>query len=178
MEHEARVGGGELLEPRQPAAVDLEGVHQLRPLEHRPREQPAGGPDLEDDVLGADRRLVDDGAQDVLVDQVVLAVALERVRARGATAVARARPSAGGAHVSRTSASPKTRRALAVVSAASSSAGTPRTSATSAAVCATQAGTLLLPRLGTGVRNGASVSTMIRSPRTFFAASRSSAAFL
>ena len=52
------------------------------------------------------------------------------------------------------SASPNTRRALPVVSAASSAAVTPRTSASSAAVCATQAGTLLLPRLGTGVRNG------------------------
>ena len=50
---EARLGGGELLEPRQPAAVDLERVHQARPLEHRAREQPAGGPHLEHDVVGA-----------------------------------------------------------------------------------------------------------------------------
>ena len=72
--------------------VDLEGVHEARALEQRPRELAVGGPDLEDHVVGRHRRLLHDGAQDVAVDEMVLAVAVQGVRPRGATAVARGLP--------------------------------------------------------------------------------------
>ena len=69
--------------------VDLEGVHYPRLREERPRELAVGGPGLEDDVVGSYGGLLHDGAQDVAVDEVVLAVAVQRVRPRGATTFAR-----------------------------------------------------------------------------------------
>src|SRR3954452_23006903 len=71
----------------------------------------------------------------------------------------------------------KRRRKFSVVRAASSSTGMPLTSATTAAVWATKAGSLRLPRLGIGARNGASVSTRIRSSGTVRTMSRNSSDF-
>src|SRR3981081_3240776 len=63
----------------------------------------------------------------------------------------------------RRSALANSRKKLSVVAASSSATPTPLSSATLAAVWATKAGSLVLPRVGTGARYGASVSTSRRS---------------
>ncbi len=72
--------GGQRLELGHEAPVDLVGVHEAGALEQRAREQAVGGPDLEDDVVGADGRLREHGPQHVAVDEVVLAVAAQGAR--------------------------------------------------------------------------------------------------
>ncbi len=72
----------------------------------------------------------------------------------------------------------KSRSTLALVAAAKASGSTPLTSASARAVWATKAGSLRLPRCGTGARKGASVSTSMRSSGTARATSRSASEFL
>ena len=69
---------------------------------------------------------------------------------------------------------PNMASALAVVSAASASKGTPRSSAMRRAVCTTNAGSHLRPRSGAGARNGESVSTSSQSAGTYRAEARTS----
>src|SRR5262249_38100116 len=96
-----------------------------------------------------------DHAEDVLVGEEVLAELLLRDD--------RHRPKAALAFVS--------------IRAASSSASTPRTSASVASVWTTYAGSFVRPRSACGARYGLSVSARRRSAGTAFAASRSSGAF-
>ena len=93
MQVKPRIGRGQLAQVRQPARVDLEGVHSGGALQQRPREPAAGGAHFQHDVLGAHGGLLDDGAQDVGVHEVVLPVAVQRHRPRRPAAVA----GAGGA---------------------------------------------------------------------------------
>src|SRR6185503_1198507 len=120
------------------------------------REDAEPRPDLEHDVVRLERREPADHAQDVRVDQEVLAQILARRDAHSA----------------------KTRAAFASISAVSSSSPTPRSSASAAYVCRTNAGSLRRPRTGCGARYGLSVSARRRSAGTRRAAARRSYAFL
>src|SRR4051812_44502761 len=76
------------------------------------------------------------------------------------------------------SARPNNRKKFPVVLSASASSFSPRSSATKAAVSATNAGSQGFPRCGTGARNGESVSTNIWSRGSHLAVSWRSWAFL
>ena len=90
------------------------------------------------------------------------------------------RPAAQNAdfHASGLWAFPNNLKKLAVVVSANWSASSPLSSATKAAVSATNAGSHFWPRCGTGARNGESVSTSIWSAGSHFAVSWRSRAFL
>src|SRR5262245_49540083 len=70
------------------------------------------------------------------------------------------------------------RKKFSVVAAASWSSATPFSSASILAVWTTKAGSLVLPRNGTGARYGASVSTKSRSSGTVLITSRNAPEFL
>ncbi len=105
--------------------------------------------DLEHDVLGAKLGGALDHAEDVRVDQEVLAELAVRAHAEAAhPAQARlpGRVGHGRAH------QPNTRAALRSTAAPSSPTPTPRSSAMNASVCATNAGWLRSLRTACGVR--------------------------
>src|SRR6266542_4962783 len=119
-------------------------------------EDAAARADLEDDVGLREIREPLDHAQDVLVDEKVLAELFPRP----------------GAHRA------KQRAAFALICAASSATSALRACASTATVCTTFAGSFGRPRRGTGARYGESVSTSRRSGGTAYAAERRSCAFL
>ena len=113
-------------------AVELDCVHMRCTVGEVGREHPEARPDLQHDVLGAELGKPADHAEQVLVDQEVLAELLLR---------------GGSAH-----ASPNAALALASSRAASSVASSPRASASAATVWTTFAGSFGRPRLGCGER--------------------------
>src|SRR5204863_3258443 len=111
--------------------------------------------DLEDDVLRRELGQTADHAQDVLVDEEVLAELALREDVHG---------------------SEKTAAAFASICRVNSLASSPRIAASAATVWTTCAGSFVVPRTGWGERYGQSVSTSRRSAGTRAAASRRSPA--
>ena len=111
--------------------VELDCVDVAGPVGQALREHAQAGPDLEHDVLRAELGEALDHAEDVLVDEEVLAELLLGTDAHG---------------------NPKAAAALASMRAASSPASSPRTSASAATVCTTCAGSFGRPRTGCGAR--------------------------
>ncbi len=144
-------------EVRLERRVELDGVHARDALCEVAREDAESGADLEHDVARVERGEPFDHAEDVLVDEEVLAELLLR---RDVHAGARStRPRCGR-------------------SAVRARAGRRRAPARARRACAsTYAGSLRCPRTGCGARYGASVSARIRSAGTCVAASRRSTAF-
>jgi hypothetical protein len=146
----------DVLEPAAKAAVDLDRVHMRDTLRQEPREDAEAGADLEHDIVRVELGEAPDDAEDVVVDQEVLAELLLRRDVRR----------------------PKTAVAFASICAASSAASSLRAAASASTVCTTYAGSFRRPRTACGARYGLSVSARIRSRGTPRAAARSSYAFL
>ncbi len=121
--------GEELAERGAEAPVDLEGVHEAPLLGEARREQAVAGADLEHDVVGRHASHGEDRLERAPVDQMVLAVAPPGRRSR----VSGAHERGGAAGASRA----KARRALALVTAATSSSVQPRKRPRNCAVSAT-----------------------------------------
>src|SRR5262249_58564005 len=136
--------------------VDLDRVHKRDAVGEEAREDPAAGADLEHDVVRGELGEPLDHPQDVLVDQEVLPEFFLRARVHR----------------------PKQRAAFASICAASSPGSALRACASAATVGTTFAGSFDLPRSGTGVRYGESVSARMRSAGTAYAEERRSCAFL
>ena len=115
--------------------------------------------DLENHVVAVELGEAADHAEDVLVDEEVLAE----------VAVRRDREAAHG--------SENAAVAFASICSARAAASSPRASASAATVWTTKAGSFGRPRRGCGARYGLSVSARRRSAGTAAAASRSSGAF-
>ena len=127
-------------------AVELDGVHERDPVGEEARQDAAARADLEHDVVRRELGEPPDHAEDVLVDEEVLAELLLRrdVLTAGRSSARRSRRSAR----------------------ASSSASSPRASASAARVWTTFAGSFGRPRRGCGARYGQSVSARSRSAGT------------
>ena len=117
-------------EVRLERAVELDRVDVRDALGEVAREGAEARADLEHDVVGLEIGEAADDAEDVLVDEEVLAEPLLR----------------------RDPHSPNAAVALASIRRASSAASSPRASASAASVCTTLAGSLGLPRTGCGAR--------------------------
>src|SRR5438874_3186525 len=131
--------------------VELDRVHACDALGEVARQHSQPGADLEHDVVRRELGEASDHAEDVLVDQEVLAELLLR-----------------------SDHSAKHSVAFASMRAASSPGSSPRVSASVRSVWTTLAGSFSRPRLGCGARYGQSVSARILSAETRAAASRSS----
>ena len=142
---DVRRGPRALAQVRLERAVELDRVDVRDALGEVPREDAEPGADLEHDVVGVELGEPADHAEDVLVDEEVLAERLLRRDAHG---------------------SRRRRSAFASICAASSAASSPRASASAASVCTTLAGSLRRPRTGCGARYGLSVSARMRSGGT------------
>src|SRR4051794_32257794 len=147
------LGVRDAVEVRRDASIDLGSVDEGDTLREVAREDAESRADLEHDIVLVELREPTDHAQDVVVDEEVLAEALLR------------------AHAHR----PKTRSAFATICARTSS---PCSSASTSWVCVTNAGSLRFPRTGCGARYGLSVSARSNSGGTSRAAARRSYAFL
>ena len=112
-------------------AVDLDRVHEPDPLGQEAREDAEAGADLEHDVGRFEVREPLDHAQDVLVDQEVLAELLLRRDDHGRQ---------------------KQAAAFASILAAKSPGSSPRAAASAITVCTTWAGSFCRPRTGRGAR--------------------------
>ena len=145
-----------LRQVRLERAVDLDGVDERDPLGEVAREDAEPGADLEHDVLGLELGETADDAEDVLVDEEVLAEVL--LRADGHER-------------------PKAAVAFASICASSSVGSSSRAAASAASVWTTFAGSFGRPRTGCGARYGLSVSASRRSAGTCVAATRRSDAF-
>src|SRR6185503_4691559 len=146
-----------LAQARLERTVELDGVHVGDAVGEVGRQYAEARADLEHDVPWFELGQPADHAEQVLVDQEVLAELLLR---------------GGPAH-------PRPKAALALASSrvASSLGSSPRASASAATVWTTFAGSFGRPRLGCGARYGLSVSASSRSCGTARAAWRSSSAF-
>ena len=116
------------------ALVDLDDMHVASPLGEVLREHAQAAPDLEDHIGGSELGGATDHAEDVRVDEEVLAelpVGPHRELAHPADARLDGRVGHGAHH------HPNSRAALRSTVAPSSSAPTPRSSAMNAAVCVT-----------------------------------------
>ena len=142
----------EVREVRLEPAVELDGVDVGAALGEEPGEDAEARPDLEHDVVGVELGQPGDDAEDVVVDEEVLAERLLRCDAHGA-GEAEGRV---GVPVDLRARAPR--------------APSPRTSASAASVWRTFAGSLRLPRRGWGARYGLSVSARILSAGTAAAA--------
>ena len=166
--------------PATHAGIDVDRDHPAGSRRQRAGERTEPAADLEHLAVGTRVERLDDGVQHVAIDEEVLAEA--RVPAEpDAPRHGRERPGIGqvermacalGARVlrhalpaARAVAIPSTRWAVRVVAARTSSTVSPRRRATAAAVMATRSGRFGLPRSGTGLRNGESVSTTKPSSR-------------
>ena len=144
---------GHLPQQRHEAAVCLNSYHLGTGLGQRQRQRTQPCADLDDSVARADVRKPCDAADGVRIDHEVLTEA-----AAGCGAGSFQQLLGGGqgqqpaGHEASGSPSPKMRTALAVVSAATWLAGTPRAAATASPTKRTQLGRFCLPRLGTGAR--------------------------
>src|SRR5437588_2446581 len=156
---------------RLQCAIDLDRDQPRTPLEDSQRERADPRPDLQDQIAAGQPGQRDDLPDRVRIGDEVLAD--RGLRPQPVPLQERARLSGTEHH-----AQPNNRAAFAEVARATSSAGTSFTVAIASATSETYAGSLDLPRCGTGVRNGASVSTTIRSRGARAAASRRSLAFL
>src|ERR1700693_2090305 len=136
-------------------AVELDGVHARDPLGEIGGENSEPGADFQNDVVARQPGEATDDAEDVLVDEKVLA----EVAVRGDWQ----------RHGSENAAA-----AFASMRVPSSSGSSPRTSARAATVSMTFAGSLGRPRRAWGARYGLSVSARIRSAGTWAAAVRRS----
>ena len=112
-------------------AVELDRVDDTSAIGEVAREHPETGADLENDVVGSELAQTPDDAEDVLVDEEVLAERLLRRDGHG---------------------NPKAAAAFACVAAASSANVSPRASASAAIVWTTWPGSFRRPRTGCGAR--------------------------
>ena len=132
-------------------AVDLHHVQVRDPRGEELRQHAQPAAHLEHDVVIVELRRLADHAQDVVVDQEVLAELAIRADAEGAqpaeAGLARLAPLARLAH----GPSRRARRSH-PPSRSSSSYSMPRSSATKRAVCVTFAGSFGFPRTGCGAR--------------------------
>ena len=137
-------------------AIELDRVDEPCSLGEAAREDAETRADLEHDVRRAEIAESLDHAEDVLVDEEVLA---QRLLGRDGHA------------------NPNAAAAFAWVWAATASTVASRASARTRTVCTTFAGSFRVPRIGCGARYGLSVSTRILSAGTAPAASRRATAF-
>ena len=133
MEPDVREGAERGGQPLLERAVDLDGVHQADALGEERGEDAHARPDLEHDVVGVQFREAADDAEQVLVDEEVLAEVALGVR----------KP----AHERW-----KAARAFSAVCRPSTSASSPRAAASAATVCTMFAGSFGRPRRGCGAR--------------------------
>src|SRR5262249_17860262 len=143
-------------EARLERAVEFDGMDELDAIGEEAGEDPEPRADLEYDVAGSQIAQTAHDAEDVLVDEEVLAERLLGCAAHGRRSAA---------------------MAFASVPAARSSRVSPRASASVRSVCTTLAGSFRSPRTACGARYGLSVSTSIRSGGISAAAARRSFAF-
>ena len=143
---------------------------------------PEAAADLEHLAVGTGIERIDDGIEHLPVDEEVLAEAGVAAEADAAghggerpgvgeveglaSALGDVRRQARARDRGWAAVSPRTRWAVRVVAARTSSTVAPRRRATAAAVIATRSGRFGLPRSGTGLRNGESVSTTKPSSAT------------
>jgi len=145
-----------LLQSRGKAGVDLDHV-QVRDPGREPARQDSQAPsDLEHDVARLELRDLQDGVEEALVDQEVLAQVTARTQVELAKAFGGPAAEAGRCGIGLKGLPtqrlvdhhPNTRSAFSSTSASSSSYSSPRSSATARAVATTLAGSFGRPRTG------------------------------
>ena len=154
----------DFFEDRHEMTIELDRAHVRARVGQRDRERTDAGTDLDDPIARLQLREPHDAARGVRVGEEVLT---ERLRRPHAVAGQELGDLARG-HRS----TPNARAAFARVISAMSSGSTPRARASAAPTATTSAGSFGLPRNGSGVRNGESVSTRMRSAGVIRAASR------